>query len=135
MLALDLLRRAYERRYFMPSGQPEVDDFGSGVAIGTDDKYLHDSRPCHTRPGRPTTCDRRLENLARNRRQLWQVRELLRIRQDVDCPDASFDRVQSQDRVRLPVQVADDPRLSRTLLVVADRVFGSIATDFEQFMP
>ena len=43
MLALDLLRRAYEGRYFMPSGEPKIDDFGSGMAIGTNDKYFHDS--------------------------------------------------------------------------------------------
>src|SRR2546428_13405524 len=66
---------------------------------------------CHTRPNSPATCDRRPNTLARSRRQLWQVRELLRIRQDVDRPDAPFAGVQSQDRIRLPVQIADDPRL------------------------
>ena len=37
--------------------------------------------------------------------------ELLRIRQDVDRSDAAVAGVQRQDRVRLRVQVADDPRL------------------------
>jgi hypothetical protein len=34
MLAFDLLRRVHERRYFMPSGKPKVDDFSSGVSVG-----------------------------------------------------------------------------------------------------